>query len=349
MAPSAARATIEGMPLDTTKIDDVAHLAGVSIKTVSRVLNREPRVRDSTRERVEAAIHELGYRPNSSARRLAGKRTYLLGLVYNANSSYSSGVQNGALAACRERHYDLLIHPCHYNDPGLPGELRELVASRRVDGLLLTPPMSDREAVLSLLDELGTPWVVLSRASVEDSPWTVCTNDREVTRDLVRHLVGLGHRRIAFIKGHPDHKAMANRHLGYLDGLKEAGLSETLPLKGDNSFESGAELARRALGADPPPTAIVCANDHMAAGVLRAAYELGVAVPAQLSAAGFDDIPLAGQVTPALTTVRQPMERMARAAANLLIHRLQGQPVDSAPRVMASTLVPRASTGPAPD
>ena len=148
--------------MKTATIDDVAALAGVSRKTVSRVLNREPKVRPATRERIERAIAELRYQPNSPARRLAGKRTYLLGLMYNAGSSYVTSLQNGALEACRDEHFDLLIHPCEYDDPNLLEVIDELVSSPKVDGLLLTPPIADIDEVRESLARLDVPYVLFS-------------------------------------------------------------------------------------------------------------------------------------------------------------------------------------------
>ena len=336
--------------LKKATINDVAEHAGVSIKTVSRVLNREPKVRESTRTRVEQAMKTLNYRPNSPGRMLAGRRTYLLGMVYNANSSYVTSIQNGILKICRGEHYDLLIHPCRYTDPALLEEIRELVEGPRVDGLLLVPPVSDLQPVRDLLQRLGTPNVIISRESIDDSEWTVCTNDRRICQDMVRHLARLGHQRIAFVRSHPAHKAMANRYLGFLDGMAEAGLRarRSLVIQGDNSFESGIDCAVRLLREKSRPTAIFCANDHMAAGAMKVAHEMGLSIPGDLSVAGFDDLPIAGQIWPQLTTVRQPLDEMAKRAASLLIRAVRGGSAEAMNRVVDAELVIRNSTGPAP-
>ena len=180
-------------------IVDVAKLAGVSIKTVSRVLNREPKVRKSTLDRVEQAMKDLNYHPNSSGRRLASNRTYLVGLIYdntNFNPGYINNIQDGALESCREEHFDLLLYPFTNNDPVLCEQLEELVTEPRVDGLLITPPISDRPDVRALMEKLKTPFVDFSRESAQDSDWTVCTNDREVCAEMVMRLARLGHQRI---------------------------------------------------------------------------------------------------------------------------------------------------------
>ena len=333
-----------------TTIADVADVAGVSIKTVSRVLNREASVKPSTRGRVEQAIKELGYRPNSPARMLAGNRTYLLGLIYNASSSYIVSIQNGVLAACRGEHYDLLIHPCGYSDPDLLDQVRDFVAGPRVDGLVLVPPVSDVPEFLELLKELGIPHVAISRESVSEQDWTVCTNDREICRDMVRHLSRLGHQRIAFVRGHPDHKAMGTRYLGYLDGMAEADLDvdEALVIQGANTFDSGVDCAVRLMRRNPRPTAVFCANDHMATGVMKVAHDMRLTMPGDLSVAGFDDMPMAAQIWPPLTTVRQPLEEMAMRAASQLIRCLRGETPVAPRQVVNAELVIRQSTGPAP-
>ena len=334
-------------------IVDVAQLAGVSIKTVSRVLNRESKVRQTTFDRVERAMKELHYQPNSSGRRLATNRTFLIGLVYdntNASSSYINKVQDGALEACNEDHYDLLIHPCRHKDPSLLEQLGNLVTAPRVDGLLLTPPISDRPDVQALMQKVDVPNVVISRQSVTDTDWTVCTDDQNICAQMVKHLFDLGHERIAYIKGHPDHRAMLNRYMGYQDGMSNSGLDvlASLVVQGDLTFESGVECGKELLNLKPRPTAVFCANDHMAAGVIKVAHEMGLSIPGDVSVAGFDDVPLAAQIWPQLTTIRQPVVRMSHLAGSLLIERLRGATSSDVNRIVNAELVIRESTGVVP-
>ncbi len=339
-------------------IDDVARLAGVSIKTVSRVVNREPNVRDSTREKVQRAIAELNYRPNISARNLASLRSHLIGLVYDDPSAYevpSSGyvirMQQGVLRACSVSDYELLIHPCNFRDPHVDAELKALVEQARPDGIILAAPLSNMPEIISAISATNTPLVRLSPGTENGGHFTVVTNDREVCAEMTRYLASLGHTRIGFITGHPVHRAIENRFLGYRDGLEQSGLgfSEHLVAAGDNSFGSGETCANQLLGLAQPPTAIFAANDDMAAGTMRAADMLGIDIPGQLSVAGFDDISLAQQICPSLTTIRQPLNEMASRAAQALINdpgdgsSLQGTDV------VAATLIVRESTGPAPD
>lgn len=301
--------------------------------------------------RVLEAMETLQYSPNSSARRLAGNRSYLLALLYDDRSAnYVTNLQRGVLEACKADHYDVLIYPCRHNDTSLLNDITELVTNRRVDGLLLTPPISDVESVRKHVRKLEAPNVVIALAKKGASKWTVDTNDRETCAEMVRYLAGLGHQRIAFVLGHPDHIAVSERFEGYKDGLRENGLKlyKSLCMQGYNSFKSGVDCGRRLLSKKQPPTAIFCANDEMAAGVKRVAHEIGISIPGDLSIAGFDDIPLAIQVYPELTTIRQPTYDMARLATELLIKRLRGESPEGIKRVLNSELVFRGSTGPAP-
>jgi LacI family transcriptional regulator len=338
-------------------IDDVAKLAGVSIKTVSRVVNNEANVRDATRARVQHAIETLNYSPNQSARSLASRRSYLIGLLYDdpslyeiPSSSYVISIQEGVLKACKSRKYDLLIHPCFYRDRHIANEIRTLIEHSRLDGLVLAPPLSDMTRILRAIEACGTPLARVAPGSGGDRHPVVRTNDREIAAQMTRYLASLGHERIAFITGHEDHKAVANRYLGYEDGMRESRLKlqERLVCAGDNSFKSGERCAMRLLKGRSPPTAIFASNDDMAAGVIRMARQLGLSVPEDLSVAGFDDIPLAQQVCPSLTTVSQPLAEMAELATTMLIDELEGSSGSAGPSCIEASLVFRESTGPAP-
>jgi len=343
------------MPRPT--IFDVAKVAGVSIKTVSRVVNHEPNVRPSTRERVENAIAVLKYRPDQAARNLASQRSNIIGLVYDDPAAYdmpSGGyildLQQGALAACRPAHSELLIHPCDFRKKKVGVRLKSLIEETRLAGIVLAAPLSNMPKIVRAIEATGTPLVRLSPGKQNGKHLSVSTNDREVCAEMTRYLAGLGHKQVAFIKGDPDHKAVANRFLGYRDGLKESGLefSAELVAQGDNSFGSGEARAEQLLKLESPPTAIFAANDDMAAGVLRTAKRLGISVPGQLSLAGFDDIALARQVEPALTTIRQPLVEMAERAVSMLTRNNEKDPDGQGHEIIPAIIKIRESTGPAP-
>jgi LacI family transcriptional regulator len=279
-------------------IDDVAELAGVSIKTVSRVVNQEPNVREATRNKVEAAIAKLNYQPNKAARSLASHHSHLIGLIYDDPSYYevpSAGyvirMQQGVLSACHTSKYELLIHPCQYRRKDIGKEIKTLIEQVRPDGIVLAAPLSNMPKIVRAIEATGTPLVRLSPGTANGKQLSVVTNDREISAELTRYLASLGHTRIAFITGHPSHKAVGNRYLGYRDGLEQSGIkfSERLVAAGDNSIGSGEECAMELLQRVNPPTAIFAANDDMAAGVIRVADRLGIKVPEELSVAGCDD------------------------------------------------------------
>jgi LacI family transcriptional regulator len=337
-------------------INDVAALAGVSIKTVSRVVNREPNVRDATRAKVDRAIAELKYQPNLSARNLASQRARLIALIYDDPSNYenpSAGyvirMQSGALSACRTAGYRLVIYPCDFRRKTIDAELKAMLEHARPQGVVLAAPLSNIPRVVQAIVATGTPMVRLSPGTQGGKQYSVATNDREISAEMTRYLASLGHRRIAFIRGDPGHRAVANRYLGYLDGLQQSGLEHTQRLveDGDNSFGSGEAAGVRLMQLADPPTAIFAANDDMAAGVIRSTKLLGVDVPGQLSIAGCDDISLACQVCPTLTTIRQPLSSMAERAALVLIGNASEESSLQGAEIVPATIVIRESTGPA--
>lgn len=330
-------------------IDDVAALAGVSIKTVSRVTNNEPNVRPVTREKVEAAIAALDYRPNLSARSLAGNRSYLLGLIYGQpGAHYVLDVQEGVLEICRPQGYELIVHPANHRDPELLKEVSELILEKRVDGVMLTPPLSDNMELINTLKQMQIPFVRVAPTEEKGLSPYVETNDQEASYDMTCQLIAMGHTRIGFICGHPDHRAVALRLEGYKAALVENNivLDQALVADGDNNFESGEACGRKLLQMRSKPTAIFAATDEMAAGVLMAAHQLGVEIPEQLSVAGFDDTPVAHQIWPSLTTIRQPIRQMAKKATDLLLKQLRGKDIQLPASLLSSSIILRDSTGP---
>ncbi len=329
-------------------IEHVAALAGVSIKTVSRVFNNEPNVAVATRERVQTAINTLGYIPNHSARSLAARQSLTLGLLYdNPSPNYIHQVQRGALQSCREAGYDLLLHPCQFEDKSISEEIINLHRQGRFDGVILTPPISDRTDVVDALVLAGVPTVAIAPADLRTDILQVITDDFTTCVAMTRALCSLGHRKIAFIAGHPNHRAVGLRLEGYRAAISGVGLAihEEYIVQGFNTFESGEAAGAALLALPEPPTAIFAANDDMAAGVMRAALKFGVSIPGSLSVVGFDDIPLATQVWPALSTVKQPIEAMSAKAVNLLIARLKGELDIPVEVLIKSELMLRESTG----
>jgi LacI family transcriptional regulator len=332
-------------------IADVANHAGVSTKTVSRVINNEPFVADLTRARVMAAMRELGYVPNVSAQRLASGRSHVLGLVFhNAAWTYINIVQRGLLEECRKEGYGMLMNPCDIERPADQEEILRLVARQTADGFIFTPPCDNITSLLHRLRTQDVPFVRIAPRDRRDSLPYVAPDDWQGGYDVTEHLLLLGHERIGLVMGHPDHQASHDRLAGFQAALEahHVPFDPHLVAQGDFHFESGLLCGRLLLEAKPRPTAIFACNDDMAAGVLAVAHQLGIPVPEALSVAGFDDVPLAQQVWPPLTTVRQPTYEMAQLATQLLLRLLKGESPEVVHHVLPATLVIRGSTGPRP-
>lgn len=328
-------------------IKEVAALAEVSIKTVSRVVNKEGNLREATRDKVLKAIKKLHYTPNLSARGLAGHHSFLFAVLYdNPSANYILDIQNGVLQECRKEGFDLLIHPCEAKSKKLFENISSLVEKSRVAGLILTPPLSDMITLHKKLHNAKIPFVKIAPANHDLSSPSVHCDDEAAACRMTEHLLSLGHREVAFIKGHPDHGASELRLAGYKKALKQGGaaINRKLIRQGHFDFSSGVRCAKELLALDSPPTAIFACNDDMAAGVLYVAQQMNVSVPQQLSVTGFDDTPVAQQVWPALTTVKQPIEKMAQSATALLIANLRKKPDQKIMQAFECTLKIRNST-----
>ncbi|MCP1471542.1 LacI family transcriptional regulator [Sphingobium sp. OAS761] len=304
-----------------TSIHDVAALAQVSIKTVSRVVNKAPNVRDELRARVQAAIDQLGYRPNQSARRLAGGRSYMIAFLYNNPApGYVSRIQIGAAWRCRERGYHLVVEPISPEGAERFDVLDRLVAALRPDGVLLVPPLADDEELLARLEEMRLPCARIA-GSMAAKAFTIHTPERAAGRMMADHLIGLGHRRIGVITPPPGHMAATLRVKGFREGLAAAGLAtdDALFVTGRFDFASGITAGEALMNLSDPPSAIFATNDEMAMGLLTFAHRVGLRVPEDLSVTGFDDTSASLTAWPPLTTVRQPLEDMGRAVIDGLV------------------------------
>lgn len=332
-------------------IDDVAKLAEVSPKTVSRVINDEPSVHAKTKQRVQEAIGRLNYRPNLNARGLASNRSFLIGLFCDKPGDYLSVFQAGAVERCRESGFHLMVEPFGGNQPDIAHQLDQLLGQLRLEGAILLPPLSDHPIVLAKLEESNVPTVrIAPRHRPEDSPW-VGIDDYAAARRMTAHLVDLGHRRIGFVLGQPEHGASEARYQGFISEMRSRGLpvQDELIETGNFVFNDGLACAQRLLGLSSPPTAIFASNDDTAAAAIAVARRLGLRLPEDLSIAGFDDAPIATMITPELTTVRQPVAVMARIAANLIIEhapRLRGWPSPVPNSLLDFSLLTRSSTAP---
>jgi LacI family transcriptional regulator len=335
-------------------ITDIAHLAGVSKKTVSRVINKAPYVNKKTRARVEAVIAEHGYQPDPQARGLAFRRSFLVGLIHdNPNSQYVENVHLGILDALADRGYELVIRPCDRRSPKFLDDMRSFVERLRLFGVVLIPSVSDDERLAKLLESADCPYVRITCAAANDKAQrVVLTHDARGAAAAARRLAELGHRRIAYISGPPMFRSAHERREGFIGGLAEYGLelAPDLILPGAYTYESGLARGRELLRRTDRPTAIFAGNDEMASGVYGAAHELGIRIPDDLSLIGFDDAPIATRMWPAMTSVRLPVREMGRAAAEKLFVRTKEKETAKAPPASEFTpdLVERQSTAPPP-
>jgi LacI family transcriptional regulator len=345
-APAGSRRT--GKPT----INDVARLSGVSKKTVSRVINRSPLLNDETRDRVQKVIRELGYVPNPQARALALRTNFLIGLIHdNPNAQMVLNVQQGILEALQGSDFAMVVRPVDRGAASLMDDVRHFLERQRPYGVVILPPLSENDALARLCDEVGCRYVRMGSAVLDDPDHMVASNDREAVFEAVQFLYTQGHKLIGLIAGPHGFRSAAERRRGFEDALRAASikLPRSLIAEGNYTFESGVAAAEKLLDLSPRPTAIFASNDEMAAGVVHAARERGIAIPDDLSVVGFDDTPIAGHIWPPLTTVRWPIVSMARAAAlKLLAGQGRGPADPPEPSLFLSRLVKRASVAFAP-
>ena len=331
-------------------INDVARLAGVSTKTVSRVLNGEPHVREAVREKVRAVADELDYHPNFSARGLISQRNFLIGLTYERPSpSYVVELQRGALERLRHDQYRLIVLP--FDDAASrPDELIGFLRSSGLDGVLLAPPACDLAPLLDSLDRAQMPYGRISPTHATERGASAVMDDVAAARAVASHLLGLGHRRFGIILGRETHAASEARLAGYREALAKAGidLADVAIERGDFTFPSGQQAARRLLARRVRPTAVLAQNDDMAVAAIMTARDAGLDVPHDLSVAGFDDAEISRLSWPRLTTIRQPVFEMARDATDGLLALLHGEAAPQRHR-HAHELLVRQSTGEPPD
>jgi DNA-binding LacI/PurR family transcriptional regulator len=329
-----------------TTIKDVAALAGVSVGTVSAVINRSPSVAATTRERVKLGIQQLDYRPNNTARNLRHHRVTSVGLILpDLQNAFFSSVAEGVQVTCEEN--DVLVVLCMtWARADREQYYAQTLQTARLDGVIyLSGSGIPSPSLLHLAKSRQILFVDESLPGV-DIPF-ISAENRSGAREVAKHVLRLGHKSLGIIGGPPRLWTSEQRLAGYREALAGAGLDpDAAPMRsGDYDEASGYRIARELLGAASHEiTALLCANDLMAIGALKYCRDTGIAVPAEVGLTGFDNIPASSLVDPALTTVAQPGHDMGRAAAQLLLHHIKGI---AAPPVTAfpTTLCVRASVG----
>lgn len=317
--------TIRQRPGSHATMEDVARLAGVSLKSVSRVINNEPHVSAKLRSKVEAAIAELDYVPDMAARSLAGSRTFIIGLLFdNPSPNYTMKVQSGVYRACVEHQYHLRVDQIDstLSDAEVLAQLAAILRNSRCDGFVLTPPLTDNPLVLGYLEKQGVRYARIAPDGEFDRAPCVIIDDFGAGALVATHLHGLGHRRFGIVTGPAEHGAAHRRRDGFVDALRKLGLEEAIhESPGGFSFQGGIAAGQALMEVAPRLTAIFATNDDSAAGTMVGCSRAGVVVPRDVSVCGFDDSWVAQSVWPMLTTVYQPIEEMAHAAALMLLDR----------------------------
>ncbi len=304
----------------TITIIDVAHEAGVSLATTSRVINNAAHVRPEKRERVLKAMARLGYTVNLQARSLRGGQSHLIGLVVrDVGTGYAGEIVRGIDLELAESHYDMMLYTTHRRKTQESAYVT-MLSRGMADGLLLILPR-DPQAYLQALRQKHFPYVLIDHQGIDNRGPAVGATNWQGALDATQYLIELGHCRIGFITGAMELGCSVDRLAGYQAALQQCGIAEDSALirQGDFFQTSGYTAAHELLNLTPPPTAIFASNDVMAFGVMEAARDHHLRIPEDISIIGFDDVPQATQVHPPLTTVRQPLEQMGRAAAKLLV------------------------------
>jgi LacI family transcriptional regulator len=332
-------------------IADVAAYAGFAPMTVSRVINGENNVRRETREAVQAAIAKLKYSPNLAARTLAGAEQVRIGMLYsNPSAAYLSEFLVGSLEQARLSHVQLVVEKCDA-DQHEDEVVRELLATG-VDGIILPPPLCDSKRIHAVLTRAGALAVAVASASPRAGYLAVRIDDHAAAVAMTRHILSLGHTRIGFIIGNPDQTASAQRLAGYKAALTEVDIAVdgALIRQGLFTYRSGLKAAEQLLSLAKPPTAIFASNDDMGAATVAIAHRHHLDVPKGLTVCGFDDTEFSRSIWPELTTIRQPIADMSKAAMLLLLEKIKARRAGRDERckhvLLDFTLVRRDSDGP---
>lgn len=330
-------------------IADVARHAQVSKMSVSRVLNDQPGVSEKTRQHILDVMEQLGYVPSVSSRvHTAGSKLVAL-LIPDITTSYMGEILRGVSGAAEQFNYGLML----YTQGSIDHTQRtnyylSLLNNSMVDGVLMVVPL-DYEVIAAELKKHDLPYVIIDhRNNGAGAEPSVTATNRKGVHDAMRYLLALGHRRIGFITGRMDIVCSHDRLQGYRDGLAEINLpfDPDLVREGDFTQPTGFQQAQKLIQLPDPPTAIIASNDVMAFGVMDAAKDAGLIIGRDISIIGFDDIFMASQTYPPLTTIRQPIANMGETALELLANILEGRTVLTLRRELPTELIVRESCGP---
>ena len=334
---------------NTITINDVARMAGVSKKTVSRVINNSPAVSKKTRDEVKKIVKQTGFVPNPQAQALAFRRSFLIGLIYdNPSPQYIVNIQRGVLEALKGTRYQLVLRPCDRSDPDYHDQVLSFVQQHNPFGLIFVPSVSEDAELSTKLKDKNCHFVRIASVNLDDPAHQIQTADAQGARLAARHLAELGHTKIAHIHGPELFMSTHERRAGFKAGLEEFGLTldPNWTEEGGYTFDSGVACAARLLAQDNRPTAIFAGNDEMAVGIYFAARNAGLRIPQDLSVVGFDDTPIVSRISPPMTSVRSPIRDVGSDAARLLISsdKLDIKNYPDAPKTVELDFIIRGST-----
>jgi LacI family transcriptional regulator len=335
-------------------IKHVAADAGVSLQTVSRVINNEANVSPDMKQRVKASIDKLGYVPSIAAQRMSGSRSYLILAINDRDrtiadwrarlgTDWVDQMLLGGMLKCAEHGYRLVFELVDTHSDHVERELLGAIAALQPDGIILTPPHSDNPQIVRFLAGQNIPFVRIG-SKQNGAGISISMDDEGSARTACQHLLGLGHRRIGFIAGSSEYELSQWRIDGWRAVMAEAGAScEGLLELGDFSYASGEAAARRLLSGPHRPTAIIASNDQMALATLEVAREIGLEVPRDLSLISFDNTPIVRFTQPPLTAIDQPVAATVSLAVELIIAAKKGKAASVAPGTISAPLVERGS------
>ncbi len=332
-------------------ITEVAKRAGVSVKTVSRVMNNYEHISDKTRGRVERAMRELNYAPSSIARQMRLGDSLSIGMLYgDPSSGYQARLNHAVLKACSDARRYLAVELFDEKNPNWQKQVEDFLDRTKVRNMILVPPMCDSADLHDILVQRQVHFALISPTRPVIGASSIAMDDHLAAREMVNHFIELGHKRIAHIGGHPDHVVTLLRRQGYEEALHRAGLPirDDYICSGRFRFRYALVCADKLLKMPVRPTAIFAANDEMAAAVIMTANRLGLRVPEDLSVAGFDDTPIAQTMWPELTTIAQPFEDIAIAAVESFRSARNSNRSVSETLILKHSLILRESTAQAP-
>jgi LacI family transcriptional regulator len=333
-------------------IYDVAKYARVSKTTVSRVVNGEAKVRPETVAEVRKAIKALRYHPNKAARSLASQTEARIGLLYNNPSvAYFSELLIGALEGSGRHGAQLVVDKCEVGNLKAAHDAVFNLVKGGINGMILTAPLSQSTELIQKLTAEEIAIVGVATGRFRSDVCCVGIDDFQAAYEMTEYLIGLGHKRIGFVKGHPDHTSSRQRYQGFTTAIRDAGAKVETPvvMQGFNSYRSGLEAAEKMLGQDRRVSAIFAGNDDMASGVLSVAHRNRLNVPQDISVVGFDDT-IAGSIWPELTTIRQPIYEIGLTAIDVLVRNIRlcraGERPECQNHLIPHQLIVRESSAP---